>query len=270
MKLATVMRCAAATAAAVGIAGRVSRIAGRHPDRVHRGRAEDLKKYAARFNEDHPDIEIKWVRDSTGIVTAKLPGEGQSQGRRHLGAGRDEPPAHEVGRHAAPVRAPRHRTTRSQVRRQGRPACLDGHGRMGRVGVREHGGAGQARIRDTCFVEGPHQARVQGARRDAEPELVGHRLPRRLELAADVRRGGWLAVHGRAAREHPPPTRIPAPSPASRRRAAKFRLGSRSHSAARSRKRAARRSTSSFRPRASAGTWKPLRSCRGRRTWMRR
>ncbi len=34
--------------------------------------AEDLKKYAARFNEDHPGIEIKWVRDSTGIVTAKL------------------------------------------------------------------------------------------------------------------------------------------------------------------------------------------------------
>jgi iron(III) transport system substrate-binding protein len=34
--------------------------------------AEDLKKYAARFNEDNPDIEIKWVRDSTGIVTAKL------------------------------------------------------------------------------------------------------------------------------------------------------------------------------------------------------
>ncbi len=34
--------------------------------------AEDLKKYAARFNEDHPDIKIKWVRDSTGIITAKL------------------------------------------------------------------------------------------------------------------------------------------------------------------------------------------------------
>ncbi len=34
--------------------------------------AEDLKKYAARFNEDHPDIRIKWVRDSTGIITAKL------------------------------------------------------------------------------------------------------------------------------------------------------------------------------------------------------
>src|SRR5210317_2322250 len=34
--------------------------------------AEDLKKYAATFNEDHPDIEINWVRDSTGIVMAKL------------------------------------------------------------------------------------------------------------------------------------------------------------------------------------------------------
>jgi iron(III) transport system substrate-binding protein len=34
--------------------------------------AEDLEKYAARFNEDHPDIAIRWVRDSTGIVTAKL------------------------------------------------------------------------------------------------------------------------------------------------------------------------------------------------------
>jgi len=34
--------------------------------------AEDLKKYAATFNEDHPEIKINWVRDSTGIVTAKL------------------------------------------------------------------------------------------------------------------------------------------------------------------------------------------------------
>lgn len=34
--------------------------------------AEDLKKYAAKFNEDHPDIKINWVRDSTGIITAKL------------------------------------------------------------------------------------------------------------------------------------------------------------------------------------------------------
>lgn len=34
--------------------------------------AEDLKKYAKAFNVANPDIEIKWVRDSTGVVTAKL------------------------------------------------------------------------------------------------------------------------------------------------------------------------------------------------------
>ncbi|MBI1384666.1 MAG: putative 2-aminoethylphosphonate ABC transporter substrate-binding protein [Rhizobiales bacterium] len=34
--------------------------------------ADDLEKYAARFNADHPEIKINWVRDSTGIVTAKL------------------------------------------------------------------------------------------------------------------------------------------------------------------------------------------------------
>jgi iron(III) transport system substrate-binding protein len=34
--------------------------------------AEDLKRYAETFMKDHPDIKIKWVRDSTGIVTAKL------------------------------------------------------------------------------------------------------------------------------------------------------------------------------------------------------
>ncbi len=34
--------------------------------------AEDLKRYAAEFNKDYPDIKINWVRDSTGIVTAKL------------------------------------------------------------------------------------------------------------------------------------------------------------------------------------------------------
>lgn len=34
--------------------------------------ADDLKRYAGEFNKQYPDIKIKWVRDSTGIVTAKL------------------------------------------------------------------------------------------------------------------------------------------------------------------------------------------------------
>ncbi|MCV6600423.1 MAG: putative 2-aminoethylphosphonate ABC transporter substrate-binding protein [Cohaesibacter sp.] len=34
--------------------------------------AEDLSRYASQFNEKYPDIKINWVRDSTGIITAKL------------------------------------------------------------------------------------------------------------------------------------------------------------------------------------------------------
>lgn len=34
--------------------------------------ADLLERYAAAFNKDHPEIKINWVRDSTGVVTAKL------------------------------------------------------------------------------------------------------------------------------------------------------------------------------------------------------
>ncbi|AHD03644.1 putative 2-aminoethylphosphonate ABC transporter substrate-binding protein [Leisingera methylohalidivorans] len=34
--------------------------------------AEDLARYAETFNKSHPDITINWVRDSTGVITAKL------------------------------------------------------------------------------------------------------------------------------------------------------------------------------------------------------
>jgi len=34
--------------------------------------ADDLKKYKDAFERDVADVEIRWVRDSTGVVTAKL------------------------------------------------------------------------------------------------------------------------------------------------------------------------------------------------------
>lgn len=34
--------------------------------------ADELKGFKTAFESEHPDIEINWVRDSTGIVTAKL------------------------------------------------------------------------------------------------------------------------------------------------------------------------------------------------------
>lgn len=34
--------------------------------------AEQLKTYKQAFEKANPDVEIRWVRDSTGIITAKL------------------------------------------------------------------------------------------------------------------------------------------------------------------------------------------------------
>ncbi len=34
--------------------------------------ADDLKRYKDAFEKDVPDVEIRWVRDSTGVITAKL------------------------------------------------------------------------------------------------------------------------------------------------------------------------------------------------------
>src|SRR5690606_6759041 len=34
--------------------------------------ADQLKAYQAAFEKENPDIKIQWVRDSTGIITAKL------------------------------------------------------------------------------------------------------------------------------------------------------------------------------------------------------
>src|SRR5512133_4215890 len=33
---------------------------------------DQIKAYQEGFNKHYPDIEIKWVRDSTGVITAKL------------------------------------------------------------------------------------------------------------------------------------------------------------------------------------------------------
>src|SRR5437867_5669375 len=71
-RLGSVLLCVVSVAAAIGFAATTVRAAKATLTVYTAVEADDLKKYAARFNEDHPDIEIKWVRDSTGVVTAKL------------------------------------------------------------------------------------------------------------------------------------------------------------------------------------------------------
>src|SRR5437899_12453652 len=68
----SVLLCVVRVAAVIGFAATTVRAAKATLTVYTAVEADDLKKYAARFNEDHPDIEIKWVRDSTGVITAKL------------------------------------------------------------------------------------------------------------------------------------------------------------------------------------------------------
>ena len=57
---------------------------------------DQLKAYEAGFTKQNPNIEIKWVRDSTGVITAKLLAEkanpqadvGHGRGRVEPGAAR--------------------------------------------------------------------------------------------------------------------------------------------------------------------------------------
>ena len=44
---------------------------------------EQLEPFKKAFEADNPTIEIAWVRDSTGVMTAKLIAEKDNPARRH-------------------------------------------------------------------------------------------------------------------------------------------------------------------------------------------
>ena len=54
---------------------------------------DQLKAYQEAFNKVHPEIDIKWVRDSTGVVTAKLLAEPSSTVAEERTATRPPPSA---------------------------------------------------------------------------------------------------------------------------------------------------------------------------------
>jgi iron(III) transport system substrate-binding protein len=157
--------------------------------------AEDLKRYAETFNKDHPDITINWVRDSTGIVTAKLLAE------------KNNPQADVVWGLAA--------TSLLLLKSEGMleayapkgvekldPKFVDKSNPPAWVGM-------DAWVAAVCYntVEaGKLGLPVPTSWKDlTDPVYKGHLImpnPNSSELAADVRRGRRLGLHGRAAREY--------------------------------------------------------------------
>jgi iron(III) transport system substrate-binding protein len=164
---------------------------------------DQLKAYQEGFNKANPDIELVWVRDSTGVITAKLIAE-KSNPKADVIMG---VAATSMGIFAtegmlepyAPAGLAR---IASQVPRGQEPAELGRHGRVGRDDLLQHRRGREAEHPEARDLEGPDQAGLQGPDRDAAPGVVGHGLLRRDRVAAGVRRGRGLEVHGRAAREH--------------------------------------------------------------------
>ena len=67
--------------------------------------AEDLKRYAAAFNKDHPDIKIRWVRIPPESSPPSCLRKKQPTGRCDLGTGRNQPDAAQVRGHVATLLA---------------------------------------------------------------------------------------------------------------------------------------------------------------------
>ena len=164
---------------------------------------DQIKAYEAAFNKAYPDVELKFTRDSTGVITAKVLAEkanpqadiviGTSASSMAVFAqeGMLEPYAPK-GLDKIPAA---YRDSQNPPRWVG----MDVYGAAICFNTVE---AQKQNLPKPAIVEGPDEARLQGQDRDAEPGVVGHRLPRRRGLAPDVGRGGRMEVHGRAAREH--------------------------------------------------------------------
>ena len=77
---------------------------------------DQIKAYQTAFKKANPDIEIVWVRDSTGDRDRQAAGgEVQPEGRRRHGPGGDQPGDPRGGGHAGAVRAGRPESHRAAV-----------------------------------------------------------------------------------------------------------------------------------------------------------
>ena len=94
---------------------------------------DQIKAYENGFNKVNPNIELKWVRDSTGVITAKLLAEkANPQADVVMGVAASSLALLDSQRHAAAVRAAQPRRDHDHLSRQEEPAGVVGHGRVGR------------------------------------------------------------------------------------------------------------------------------------------
>jgi len=155
--------------------------------------ADQIKAYQAAFEKANPDIEIKWVRDSTGIVTAKLLAE------------KNNPKADVIWGLAASSLAildkegmlesyaPKNLNhIEAKYRSAANPPSWVGMGCLGLGHLLQHRGSAKTEPAEADLVGRPDQAHLRRQDRDAASGLFRHR-PTSMSAPGfnDGRRQGW-------------------------------------------------------------------------------
>ena len=164
---------------------------------------DQIKAYEDGFKKAYPNIDIKWVRDSTGIITAKILAEkANPQADVVMGLAASSLVLFDVDGMLLPYAPKNLAAIAPQYRDAKNPPAWFGMDVWGATVCFNTVEAAKQGLPKPEIVEGSHQAGLQGQDRDAESGVVGHRLLRRDRVAAAVGRDRRLEIHGRAAREH--------------------------------------------------------------------
>ena len=106
---------------------------------------DQLKAYQAGFEKANPNIEITWVRDSTGIITAKLLAEKNNpKADVVMGVAATSMAIFDTEGMLVPYAPAGLNRIAAAVPRSEEPAGLGRHGRVGRDDLLQHRRSGQA------------------------------------------------------------------------------------------------------------------------------
>ena len=165
---------------------------------------DNLKVIAEAVKKAHPDISIDWVRDSTGIMAARVLAEKDNPRADVLFgmAATSMLTFDEMGMFVPYTPKGVERLDKRYLGRQQRAGPLGRHLRLGRRHLLQHHRGREEQSPQADQVGRPDRPGLQGSCRHAESGLLGYRVPGRVQLDPDLGRRPSLGLHGQAAPEH--------------------------------------------------------------------
>ena len=148
---------------------------------------DQLKAYKEGFDKANPNIDIVWVRDSTGIITAKLLAEkANPKADVVMGLAATSLAIFNTEGMLVPYAPAGLNRIAAQYRDPKNPPAWVGMDVWGATICYNTAEGVEAQHPEARNVERPDQACIQGPDRDAASGVVRHRLLRCVRLVADV------------------------------------------------------------------------------------